>query len=100
MTTQTVQIPRFILTALGECLDQGIVPSIRQGSGGNSHSVWFISFNIFDGKKHHAFEIKVTSSYSQFLEFSCFDGFLENDYFPGTSLMRCINLAKKQVNPE
>lgn len=102
MTTsiQNVTIPRFILAALGECLDAGLVPSIRQGTGGNSHSVWFISFNIYDGKKHHAFEIKTTSSYSQFLEFSCFDGFQENDFFPGASFKHCINLAKKQASKE
>jgi hypothetical protein len=99
-STQNVTIPRVILAVLGECLDAGLVPSIRQGTGGNSHSVWFISFNIYDGKKHHLFEIKTTASYSKFLEFYCFYGFKENDFFPGSTLKRCIDLAKKQVSKE
>lgn len=70
-----VTIPRFILKALTECLDAGVVPSVRSGQGGNSHSVWLISFTVNHDGKLHEFTVRVTSSYSQqFIDFVCFCG--------------------------
>jgi hypothetical protein len=96
-------IPAFIVQALTECLNAGVVPSIRAGQGGNSHSVWFIKFSVrVDREGHmsryHDFEVMVTSSYSQkFLDFTLFKG----QGFDGLTEMRsmasCIAQAKANV---
>lgn len=95
--------PVFIVVALSECIDADVVPSIRAGHGGNSHSVWFIKFRIWvdlEGymSKYHDFEVKVTSSYSQkFLGFTLFKG----EGFDGLTEMRsmadCVARAKSNV---
>lgn len=96
-------IPAFIVKALSESIEGGVLPSIRAGQGGNSHSVWFIKFMIRvdrDGKmsKYHEFEVKVTSSYSQqFLDFTLFKG----EGFDGLTEMRsmadCVARARANV---
>lgn len=95
--------PAFIVKALSECIESGVVPSIRAGQGGNSHSTWFIKFSVRVDReghmsKYHDFEVKVTSSYSQqFLDFDLFKG----EGFDGLVVMRsmadCVNRAKANV---
>lgn len=93
-----VMIPAFILAALQQCLESKVVPSIRQGEGGNSHSVWFISFTVFDGRKLHDFEVKVTSSYSQqFLDFCCYSGAGFDGLIERRTMADCVALAKANV---
>lgn len=63
-------IPQLILNALQVCLPAGLVPSVRSGQGGDSHSVWFVKFMVRKAHpghydKLHAFEVPVPSSYSQ-----------------------------------
>ncbi len=96
-------IPAFIVKALNESIEAGVVPSIRAGQGGNSHSVWFIKFSVRidrEGRmsKYHDFEVKVTSSYSQqFLDFTLFKG----EGFDGLTEMRsmaaCVARARANV---
>ncbi len=52
---KAVMVPRFIVQALTECLDAGVVPLIREGEGGNSNSVWFVEFRLFDERRWHEF---------------------------------------------
>lgn len=94
-----VMIPAFILAALQQCLEAKVVPSIRAGQGGNSHSVWFISFTVFDGRKLHDFEVRVNSSYSQkFLDFLCFSGPGFDGLIERRSMADCVALAKANVD--
>lgn len=103
-TTYTI-IPAFIMGALSECAAAGLVPSIREGHGGNSHSSWFIKFTVRQERKGHFdklhdFEVKVVSSYSQqFLEFTPFSG--PGCRFDGLSTLRtmseCIRWALADV---
>jgi hypothetical protein len=80
MSAEYTQIPKFIVDILEQCLDAGIVPSIRSGARGNSHSVWFIKFTQtrYNAKKYcgevQTFEVKITSSYNKFLDFTLFSG--------------------------
>lgn len=103
-TTYTM-IPAFILKALSECISAGVVPRVREGAGGNSHSVWFIKFTVTQERKGHMnklhdFEVKVTSSYSmKFLEFTPFSG--PSPKFDGLSswptMGECLAAAKTAV---
>jgi hypothetical protein len=97
-------VPAFILEALSECLSFGIEPSLRAGEGGNSHSVWFIKFTVRQEntggfRKLHDFEVKVTRSYQQFLEFTPFSG--PSPRFDGLlqwrSMRECIKAALDDV---
>lgn len=104
-TTTYTCIPAFILAALAECANAGLVPSVREGHGGNSHSTWFIKFTVRQERKGHYdklhdFEVKVTSSYGQqFLEFTPFAG--PGRRFDGLSTLRtmseCIRWAMADV---
>ena len=101
---QYTTIPSFILTALQQCAAAGVVPSVREGQGGNSHSVWFIKFAIRvdrDGhmSKYYYFEVKVTSSYSQqFLDFTPFSGGKDFDGLTNRrSMAECLMLAQANV---
>ncbi len=105
MTETYTTLPAFIMSALAEVSAAGMVPSVRAGAGGNSHSVWFIKFTVrqqVEGRydKLHDFVVKVTSSYSQqFLEFTPYSGPAE--CFDGLSTWRsmgeCIRAALKSV---
>ena len=95
-------IPAFIASAINDCIEAGVVPIIRSGEGGNSHSVWFIKFNIrvdAEGRmsKYHEFEVKITSSYQRFLEFTLFSG----EGFDGMTQVRsmadCLTTARRNV---
>ena len=93
-------IPKFIHEALGQCLEAGTVPSIRDGQGGNSHSAWIIEFKLFDGKRYHSFQSNVVSSYGQqFLEFSPLSGpgFVRN-FSRFRSMTDILALAKQQID--
>lgn len=100
-----VMIPAFIVTALDQSVKAGVVPSIREGAGGNSHSTWLVKFSIYvdgDGgrmSKYHDFEVKITSSYSQkFLDFA-----LYGDDAPSLamaefkSMADCVGFARSYV---
>lgn len=94
-----VMIPKFIITALAQCLDAGVVPSIRHGQGGNSHTVWIVSFTLQEETgKLHDFEVRVTSSYSQqFLDFLPFSGLGFDGLQDYRSMADCVELAKKNM---
>lgn len=98
--SNSVIIPKIILAALAECLEAGLVPSIRSGAGGNSHSIWVVSFSILSGAKLHEFEVRIVSSYASFLEFSAHSGFFENDFFPRNAIAPIILMAKKQIDQQ
>lgn len=69
MKSSDVLIPKVIFNLLGDVLNANLVPSIREGQGGPSHSVWVLSFQIADAQNNlHRFEVKLTSSYQQFLD--------------------------------
>jgi len=95
--------PAFIVKALAECIEAGVVPSIREGLGGNSHSIWFVKFSVRVDRegcmsKYHSFTVKITSSYSQqFLDFTLFEG----EGFDGHTTMRsmadCVARARANV---
>jgi len=106
MSETYTMIPSFILEALSECLQAGVVPSVCEGRGGNSHSVWYIKFTVRQERggsydKLHDFEVKVTSSYSQgFLDFTPFTG--PSARFDGLggglrSMRECVEAAKADV---
>jgi len=104
MTTKTFTIiPRFILAALHDVADEKLVPSVREGEGGNSHSVWFIKFTISERRadafdKLHDFVVKVTSSYSQqFLEFTPYSGAGFDGTVSLASMRQCIEAARAAV---
>ena len=91
MENKSVIIPNFIHAILGEFLDWEVIPKIRYGIGGNSHSTWFISFSILDGSNLLNFEVKITSSYGQFLEMTAYSG-LKFDGF--TQFARAADFVK------
>ena len=89
--------PQFIIDTLQECLNAGIVPSIRQGKGGNSHTSWFVEFGLLANGRVRSFYVKITSSYglsADFCGFS-FDGFNEFEEFK--SITPLIVMAKKAI---
>ena len=99
-----VLIPKFILTQLQACMDAGVVPSIRQGEGGNSHSVWYIGFGLIDKRvqKYYgvstSFEVKITSSYSQqFLDIVGHDGPGFDGFIEFTSIGAAVAAARKTL---
>lgn len=97
MESKPVQIPNFIHTILGDFLNCEVVPKLRSGIGGNSHSTWFISFSILDGSKILDFEVKVTSSYGKFLELTAYSGLK----FDGVMQYQCaadfVKLARSNL---
>lgn len=95
---KAVMVPRFMVQALTECLDAGCVPSIREGEGGSSHSVWFVEFRLFDERKWREFTVLVTSSYSgKFLAFVPFAGPGFDGLQEYKSMAACVALAKVAV---
>lgn len=94
--------PAFIIRALGECIAADVVPSIREGQGGNNHSTWFIKFSVRvdrDGgmSQYHDFEVKVTSSYQKFLEFTLFSGPGFDGLTELRSMADCVARAREYV---
>lgn len=95
--------PAFIIRALSECIAAGVVPSICEGTGGNSHSTWFIKFAVRVDREggmsqYHDFEVKATSSYGQkFLSFTPFSGPGFDGLTELRSMADCVARAREYV---
>lgn len=98
MENKSVIVPKFIHEILGEFLNCDVVPRLRAGIGGNSHSTWFVSFSILDGSKILDFEVKITSSYGKFLELTAYSGPKFDGFTQYKSAADFIKLARSNLN--
>jgi hypothetical protein len=93
-----VMTPKFVVDALADCLRADVVPEIRTGQKGNSHSVWHIRFQIrADRPKacsvYTEFEVKITSSYQKFIEFEFIKGNIDGSLLI-RSMSEAVNMAR------